>query len=123
MTERARLRAIQGAVVASWIAVFAVLMYMDAVQQQGRRTPSGCAAGFLTMLAHGIWITLDFRILGLRVGPWRFAAFFLGPLTIWLHLILRYRLQALWMIPASIGVYFIPMAAISIALAIKENWA
>ena len=77
------LRITQLIVIAVWIAAVTVLCVMDINHDlDGKRTPWGCAAGIVSALVHGIWITLDARILGRQVGAWRFAAFFLGPLTI-----------------------------------------
>lgn len=118
--ERFRTRTLQWMVVAIWTVMFAGLILMDAAhQERGRHTPWSCAAGFLTALAHGIWISLDCRILGVRVGAWRFAAFFLGPLAIWCHMLVRYHVQSLWMIPTSILIYISPFGAVVIVLSIR----
>jgi hypothetical protein len=102
----ARLRICQGILMAAWVLGFTALAIMNAHQsQQGERTPWGCAAGMVTALAHGIWITIDARILNRPVGAWRFAAFFLGPIAIWLWLAVGYGWKAVFLIPASMLVY------------------
>ena len=114
--ETARLRFLQWVIVACWIASFTVLFIMDYNQSpDGRRTPWGCAAGFLFALAHGIWITLDARILGRRVGAWRFASYFLGPLVIWAWMLTAYRAKALFLIPVSVAIYALPVAQVLVA--------
>ena len=102
----ARLRAYQGILIAAWLLGFTALAIMNANHSpHGERTPWGCVAGLVTALSHGIWITIDARILNRPVGAWRFLAFFVGPLAIWLWLAVRYGWKALFLIPASFLVY------------------
>jgi hypothetical protein len=112
-------RRMQWIVVVVWVVVMAFLMTQHLRQSRtGGRTPFSMAAGFLTMLAHGAWITLDCKILNRRVGAWRFAAFFLGPLAIWPYLLQAYRLRALMLIPLSALVYMAPIGIIVITAAL-----
>ena len=87
-TPGVRRRMTQWIMVAAWIAAIAGLTIMDLNHSpDGGHTPWGCTAGIMTAFVHGAWITLDCHIRDRRVGAWRFAAFFLGPLAIWLYLV------------------------------------
>ena len=117
--ETARLRFFQWVIVACWIASFTVLYIIDhTLSPDGRRSGWSCAASILFALAHGLWITLDARILGRRVGAWRFDAFFLGPLTIWAWMLTSYRAKALFLIPVSLAIYAVPFVQIYVAAAL-----
>ena len=100
-------RKAQWVLIACWLVVISGLVIMDLHHASDPRkmTPWGCAAGFLSALAHGMWISLDCRITNRPVGAWRFGAFFLGPLIIWIYLVTAYRQRALWMIPLSCLIY------------------
>jgi hypothetical protein len=114
-------RKAQWILVAGWVAVISVLLVMDLNHEDIRKTPWGCAAGALSALAHGMWISLDCRIQNRRVGAWRFGAFFLGPLVIWAYLVSAYGLRALWMIPLSVVIYFVPFGMTVILLLVRPD--
>ena len=112
----ARLRTTQWVVIAAWIVAFTGLSIMDLNQSpQGQRTPWGCALGLISALLHGMWISLDARILDRKVGAWRFAAFLLGPLAIWAWLSWAYGRKALYLIPISLAIYAIPIGQLFVA--------
>jgi len=112
----ARLRTTQWVVIAAWIVAFTVLTIMDLNHRiEIRRSPWGFALGLISALLHGIWISLDARILDRKVGAWRFAAFFLGPLAIWAWLSWMYGRKALYMIPVSLAIYAIPIGQLVVA--------
>lgn len=111
-----RWRQSQWIVIAAWIWLFAILGYLDASTSE-KRTVWGCALAFFSALLHGFWITLDLKCSRRKVGAWRFAAFVLGPLTVWFYLIVAYGRRALWMIPVSLAIYLIPIGMVTIALA------
>ena len=113
---RARFR--QWIVIAAWIGSSTTLLILDFDAPATKKTPAGCAVAVLTALAHGLWVTLDAQALNRKVGGWRFAAFLLGPLAIWLWLIREYRAKALYLIPISIAIYLIPVAQVSVAIAL-----
>jgi hypothetical protein len=112
-------RAMQWLVVAMWVLAFSGLAILDLNRDNPSRnthhTPTGCATGFITALAHGMWITLDCRILGRPVGAWRFAGFFCGPLGLWAYFLLVYRARALVMIPLSLLIYALPVGLFFLA--------
>jgi hypothetical protein len=71
----------------------------------GQMTPFTCFAAALGALTQMLWITMDCKRNGREVGWWRFAAFFLGPLAIWIYLGAQCRGRALVLFPPSIAVY------------------
>ena len=73
--------------------------------EKGKHTPLSVIGGIAATVAQGVWITMDRRRRGREVGWWRFGSIFLGPLAVWLYLILEYRGRALYLIPLSIAVY------------------
>jgi hypothetical protein len=73
----------------------------------GHITLPGALGGFSLLLGQGLWLTMDRRRRGLTVGLWRYGAIFLGPLAVWAHLLLEYRLKALYLIPLSCVPYFL----------------
>jgi drug/metabolite transporter (DMT)-like permease len=110
-SSAARLRTTQWVVIAVWIVASTVLTFMDISHATGnRRSPWGCALALIGSVLHGMWISLDARILNRPVGGWRFAAFFLGPFAIWAWLIREYGRKAFYMIPISIAIYLVPVA-------------
>jgi hypothetical protein len=115
-----RLRTFQWTVVAGWIVMFAASLTLGSTGgPAGYEKGIGCATGLLTALAHGIWITLDARIKDREVSAWRFGAFFLGPLVLWIWFFVVYGpKKALLLIPISIVVYFIPIAQVLAAAAL-----
>ena len=116
-------RKAQWILVVGWLAVFSGLMVMDINHSVDpkKHTPWGCAAAFLFALAHGMWISLDCRITNRPVGAWRFGAFFLGPLIIWIYLVAAYRTRALWMIPLSCLIYLIPVLLLMFDLLLRTG--
>lgn len=65
------------------------------------------AANLIWWLGHAVWLSMDRNRRGLESGGWRYAVIFLGPLAIWLYLIVEYRLRALYLIPLSLGIYLV----------------
>lgn len=63
------------------------------------------AANVIWWLGHALWMSMDRRRRGLEPGIWRYLVIFLGPLAIWLYLIVEYRARALYLIPLSLGIY------------------
>ena len=103
----------QWVVVTGWMVSFVVLTTFHLNHAlEGRHSPWGCAMGFIHALAHGLWITLDARILNRKVGGWRFAAFFFGPFTLWVWFVVAYGRKAVFLIPISLAVYAAAVAQI-----------
>src|SRR3954469_18036618 len=91
-------------------AVVAALLTIDMVtfpeeSARGQRTPLTFVAVIVTAFTHGAWITLDRNRRGRTVGIWRFGAILLGPIAIGIYLLAEYRLRALYLIPARLGIY------------------
>lgn len=87
----------------------------------GRNNGFTLVAGLLWWLGHGIWLSMDRRRRGLEMGGWRYAVIFLGPLAIWLYLILEYRQRALYLIPLSLGIYGVIVVVILGVVTIISN--
>ena len=98
----------QYVVIAVGVGLVTVLLVLDArdpvVSNSGHTVP-GCFAAVVAAVVQATWISLDRIRLGKEVGWWRFLAIFFGPPVIWVHLILQYRLRALYLIPISILLY------------------
>ena len=100
----------QWVLIAVAIACFTTFMvlnrieFQDAYREQGQ-TLWTIAAGITLVLAQGLWITMDRRRQGKEVGWWRFGALFLGPLVVWIYLIVQYRIRSLYLIPLSVLIY------------------
>jgi len=91
-------------------AAVATLLTIDAVtfpqaSDRGERTPLTWVAVVLTAFTHAAWISMDRARRGRTVGAWRFGAILLGPVVLAIYLIAEYRLRALYLIPAMLGVY------------------
>jgi len=72
----------------------------------GRNNVYSVAAGLIWWLGHAVWLSMDRSRRGLDSGgPWRYLVIFLGPVAIWLYLIVEYRLRALYLIPLSLAIY------------------
>ena len=107
--EARRWRTIQWALVGIWMTAIALFLAFEFDPDRRQRSPLGCAVGILSAFLHGAWITLDCKILNRRVGAWRFAGFFCGPLALWAYLLLTYGRKALLFIPISVAVYVLPI--------------
>ena len=109
-------RRMQWILIVVWIGLFTILIGADGMQPKTEaHTPLAVSAGFLTILAQGLWITFDAKALKRRVGGWRFAAFLVGPLALWPYMVYTYRLRGFLMIPLSIAVYLAPVGLLAIA--------
>ena len=66
---------------------------------------------------------MDRKRQGLEVGAWRFWALFFGPAIICLHIVLRYKGRALYLLPIVVAVYLaiglLPYVAV---LALQRFW-
>lgn len=65
------------------------------------------AANLIWWLGHAVWLSMDRNRRGLESGAWRYAVVFLGPVAIWIYLVVEYRLRALYLIPLSLGIYLV----------------
>ena len=66
------------------------------------------AANLIWWLGHAVWLSMDRNRRGLESGSgWRYAVIFLGPIAIWLYLIVEYRARALYLIPLSLAIYLV----------------
>ena len=110
--------------IAVTVAVAGTLLSIDAVTfpketGRGERTPLGFVAALVLIFSQAAWISMDRNRRGLPVGLWRFGAVLLGPIVIGIYLLAEYRLRALYLIPAMLGIYLsigiIPLAVSGIA--------
>ena len=59
--------------------------------------------------AYAIWISIDLKRSGRKVGGWRFLAFFLAVPTTMFYLASAYKLRGLYLIPAYFFVVIVPV--------------
>ena len=92
----------------SLLAMIAELLYCALEPEEfarGRHGVFSVAAGLLWWLGHAVWLSMDRNRRGLESGGWRYAVIILGPVAIWIYLIVEYRARALYLIPLSLGIY------------------
>ncbi len=108
--------------IAAAVAVTSTLLTIDMVTfpketGRGERTLLSFVAVLVAAFSHAAWISMDRNRRGLPVGIWRFGAVLLGPVAIGIYLLAEYRLRALYLIPAMLGIY---LSIGIIALAVSE---
>jgi MFS family permease len=108
--------------IAAAVAVVSTLLTIDMVTfpretGRGERTPLSFVAVLVAAFSHAAWISMDRKRRGLTVGIWRFGAVLLGPVVIGIYLLAEYRVRALYLIPAMLGIY---LSIGIIALAVSE---
>jgi len=103
------------------LCAMSLLEIVDHFASEGRGMPMDIPAGVVAMLAQAMWITMDRKRLGLEMGWWRFAAILVGPLAIWMHLLMNYGLRALWLVPLSMVPYLVLLGFTFAAWAIADQ--
>ncbi|HVE42529.1 MAG TPA: hypothetical protein VNM14_21800 [Planctomycetota bacterium] len=95
-----------GAFSAFIVMAYVMAIFYDPVGvEQGKGNVFTIAATLLWWLGHGMWLSMDRRRRGLEMGKWRYAVVFLGPLAIWIYLVLEYRSRAVYLIPLPLAIY------------------